>query len=129
MIKYILMYYVMKLLKKADIIVIVAFLTVAGVLFALPAFNKNGGYVSITQDGKSSVYSVNENRIIDISSNGYNLTVVIEDKEVYIKDADCPDKVCKKTGKIRAGGSIVCIPARVIVEFAESAGDGDALAG
>ncbi len=129
MVKYILMNYVMKLLKKADIIVIVAFLTVAGVLFAAPAFYRNGGYVKITQEDRSSVYSVNENRIIDVNSNSYNLTVVIENKEVYIRDADCPDKVCKKTGKIRAGGSIVCIPARVIVEFTESTGDGDALAG
>lgn len=129
MIKYILMYYVMKVLKKADIIVIVAFLTLAGVLFALPTVFRNGGYVKITQEGNSSIYSVNENRIIDVNSNGYNLTVVIEDKEVYIKDADCPDKVCEKTGKIKDGGSIVCIPARVIVEFTESAGDGDALAG
>ena len=129
MIKYIVRYCAMKMLKKADIIVIIAFLAVAGMLFITPVFSKGGRYVKITQDGQSSVYPVNENREIDIDSSGYKLTVVIENSEIYVKDAECPDKICEKTGRIKEGGSIVCIPAKVIVEFTESAGDNDALVG
>ena len=40
---------------------------------------------------------------------GENL-VVVENGEVYIREADCPDKVCVKTGKANAMKSVVCAP-------------------
>ena len=48
---------------------------------------------------------------------GHN-TVVIKDGEVCVTQADCPDKVCVKTGKVNAAGqTIVCLPHRVVVEI------------
>ncbi len=51
-------------------------------------------------------------------SNGKYIDVIIESDGVYVKEATCPDEVCKKTGKInRQGQSIVCLPNRVIIHF------------
>ncbi|MCD7843297.1 MAG: NusG domain II-containing protein [Clostridiales bacterium] len=44
--------------------------------------------------------------------------VVIEDSTVYMEEADCPDQLCVKQGKIRyAGDSLICLPNRVVVEI------------
>lgn len=45
----------------------------------------------------------------------YNL-VVIDKGRVYVKDANCPDKICKRHIPIsRQGQLIVCIPNKVII--------------
>ena len=42
--------------------------------------------------------------------------MVIENGEAYMKYADCPDGVCKSTGRIKYNGqSIICLPNRVSV--------------
>ena len=42
------------------------------------------------------------------------LTVVIKDGTAYVKDADCPDKLCEKAGPLtKAGDVAVCLPNRV----------------
>ncbi len=44
--------------------------------------------------------------------------VVIEDGTVHMEEADCPDQLCVKQGKIRyAGDSLICLPNRVVVEI------------
>lgn len=45
-------------------------------------------------------------------------TLVIEDGQVYITDATCPDKVCIHQGKInRSGEMIVCLPNLMIAKI------------
>jgi hypothetical protein len=45
-----------------------------------------------------------------------------------MKDADCPDKLCEKTGKISKNGeTIVCLPHRVVVEIQGGEGNVDSL--
>lgn len=52
-----------------------------------------------------------------------HLTVHIRGGKVWVSDADCPDKVCERTGEIgRSGQSIVCLPNGVAVRIT---GDGD----
>ena len=44
--------------------------------------------------------------------------IVVDNGQVYMTDADCPDKLCERTGRIsRTGESIVCLPHRVVVEI------------
>ena len=50
--------------------------------------------------------------------------VVINDGKVSMTEADCPDELCVKTGKIsRVGETIVCLPHRVVVEIKGSQDD------
>ena len=58
-----------------------------------------------------------------VTSNGYTLHIVLTETEVWVESSDCPTQDCVHTGHIsREGQSIVCLPARVIVEL--TGGDG-----
>lgn len=51
-------------------------------------------------------------------------TVIIEDGQVYMKEADCPDGLCVKQGSIsKVGESIICLPHKLVVRI-ESVSDG-----
>lgn len=68
-------------------------------------------------------YTVNEEYTkkfrID-SKTGYN-TVHIENGEVWIHEASCPDQICVQQGKIKSDGEIiVCIPNQLIIEVKEN---------
>lgn len=42
------------------------------------------------------------------------LTVVVRDGAAFVRDADCPDKLCEKAGRLtKAGDVAVCLPNRV----------------
>ncbi len=50
--------------------------------------------------------------------NGYTLTVTAEDGGLRVSEADCPTQDCVHTGTIsRSGQSIVCLPARIIIQL------------
>ena len=67
------------------------------------------------------------------SGNGYTLHVRLEASQgetglgLYVAEADCPTQDCVHTGTItRAGQSIVCLPARIIIRLEGGAVDKDA---
>ena len=48
----------------------------------------------------------------------YHLTVILDKTGAAVTDSDCPGRDCVHTGRItRAGQSIVCLPARIIVSL------------
>ena len=50
--------------------------------------------------------------------NGYTLTVTAEEDGLRVSEADCPTQDCVHTGTISRGGqSIVCLPARIIIQL------------
>ena len=50
--------------------------------------------------------------------NGYTLTVTAEDGGLHVSETDCPTQDCVHTGAIsRSGQSIVCLPARIIIQL------------
>ena len=66
-----------------------------------------------------------EDRVLDLSENqelwvgdektGRNL-IRVKDGAVMVAQADCPDKICVRTGPIRQAGAVItCLPHRVIV--------------
>lgn len=53
-----------------------------------------------------------------VSGNGYTLRIVLTEADVWVEASDCPTQDCVHTGHIsRSGQSIVCLPARVIVQL------------
>ena len=47
--------------------------------------------------------------------------IVLSPEGVCVKDADCPDRLCVKTGMItRAGEAIACVPNRVVVTLRQA---------
>lgn len=65
------------------------------------------------------------------TSGGYTLRVAATAEGVCVAESDCPTHDCVRTGTIsRAGQSIVCLPARVVVALEGAGGGGyDAVAG
>ena len=70
----------------------------------------------VVKENGVEVYSgsLYKDKTVALSGN----TVVIENGEVYMKDADCKNRVCVKQGIIvKTGESIVCLPNRVTAEI------------
>lgn len=77
-----------------------------------------GSYILVTQNGeKIGEYSLLENQtfVVTDENHSYN-TIVIENGQVWIDQADCPDKLCVKQGKIsKSGQSIICLPLKLTI--------------
>ncbi len=118
--------------KRGDIALIVGCLLAALVCCGLwLLLRKDGAAVIVEQEGRETArYALSEDRTVRIEGQGgYNL-LVIEGGEVYLREADCPTKLCVKTGKIRyAGQSIVCLPHRLAVRIVGGASGLDAVTG
>lgn len=113
-----------KLLKKykSDFILIGSILIIALIVLVIIVFTaKSGKTVKVIIDGKEKyAYNLNENKeeiIFTGKNNEFQNTVVIENGEVFIKSANCPDKICVSHRKIsKKGQTIVCLPHKLVVE-------------
>ena len=81
---------------------------------------KPGKYVLVTVSGQeyTKVPLVNAVSLtIDIEKDGVVTNILhVENGAAFITDAECPDKLCVKQGKIsRLNETIVCLPNEVVV--------------
>lgn len=109
----------------ADLCVILALLLLAGGLsLALRLGREAGGQAVVRVDGRvTERHSLAENGVYPL--NGGSNVLVVENGEAWLSDADCPDHLCVKMGKIRYNGqTITCLPNRltVTIEGGESNG-------
>lgn len=105
---------------KRDVLLIIGLLALAGSSYLLLVKNKGqaGNRVKITVDGTLyGTYALAEDQEIEVrSDSGYN-AVVIENGQVYMREADCPDQYCVKQGRISGRHeSLVCLPHTLVVE-------------
>ena len=117
---------------KRDIMLIATLIIVCAAVFLIINFvvKKDGITAAVKVDG-NIVYMLPLDKNASVTVEGYqggSNTVVIENGTVYMKGADCPDKLCEKTGKISKNGeTIVCLPHRVVVEIQGGEGNVDSL--
>jgi len=102
----------------ADSILVASLLFVAlSVFLIITLTRKDGAFAVVSVDGdKVAEYSL----AIDAEYplNGGTNILVIENGRAYMKDADCPDRLCVHQGKkSHSGERIVCLPNRVMVEI------------
>lgn len=112
-------------MKKKDflLILIVCVVAVLGIVaFQLASSGKDTQLV-ITVDGEIyGIYSLEEDHLIEI--NGTNVCE-IKNGTVSMTEADCPDQLCVHQREITsAGGTIVCLPNRVVLEISGNSGSG-----
>ncbi len=115
-------------MSKRYIIALAALLIAAAAGIAVWFVLRNAGRedptAEVIQNGKL-IRSVplSENTEFTVTcADGYN-TVTVKDGAVMITSADCPDKVCVKTGAISGGAvPIVCVPHRLEIRIVN--GDG-----
>ena len=125
--------------SKYDLLVVAAVLALAaclgvrfwGNLGAAPQ-QTGGNSVVISIDGEE----VERTPLCDYSGQhvytggGYTLTVESADGWVDVIRSDCPTQDCKHSGAIsRAGQSIVCLPARIVITLVGTNADYDVIVG
>lgn len=68
------------------------------------------------QEKSLGTYALEENREIPITTeDGYNL-IIIKEGYVFVKDADCKNRICIQSGKKKeTGDAITCLPHKLII--------------
>lgn len=110
----------------ALVALIIALLAVAAALwFYLPRSQSGQLTVVISVAGEETRrVPLSDFTETTVTGGGYSLRVSTRDGGVAVTDSDCPTQDCVHTGVItRAGQSIVCLPAQVVVHLEGTAPD------
>ncbi len=114
-----------KWLKKRDIILIISLLFIGIIALVIWHFiySDDGKYVTIEQRNELiGTYPLNVDKEIEIEYRGKVVNkIIIKDGYCYMEEAECPDHLCIKQGKVnKSGQTIVCLPNRVVVTVVDS---------
>lgn len=105
-------------LRKNTLILAAALLVLLllGLLVQRRLLKKPGLRAVVEVNGeRAAVLPLSEEQALVLDETGYN-RVRVSDGAVFMEEADCPDQVCVKTGRVdQPGGVIACLPHRVIV--------------
>lgn len=104
----------------AVVAAIVALLAVAVALWFYLPKTQSGELTVVISTGGEETERVKLNNFTEttVTHNGYTLRITADDSGVWVADSDCPTQDCVHTGTItRAGQSIVCLPAQVVVHL------------
>ena len=108
-----------------DLALIGAFLLIAAVLFVVMRLNQTEGAVAVVRvDGQETGrYDLHTDGRYEL--NGGSNILIIQDGKAFLEDANCPDLLCVKQGKISASGQVItCLPNRLTVTIYGAEGDG-----
>ena len=101
-------------MKKNDFVLVISVLLIAVLTFIfIPKENANLARISV--DGKLyATVSLDKSQRIEINDTN---VAVVENGEIYMESATCPDKLCVHQGRISdSSKKIVCLPNKVIIE-------------
>ena len=108
-------------MKKKETIFIASILVIAGILWL--GFRISGqrshNTIRITDGKEFGTYSLSKDQVIHI---GDTNVCEIKDGKVTMIEATCPDHYCMKQKAVdEHGGSIICLPNKVVIEGKDSA--------
>jgi hypothetical protein len=109
--------------KKNDVILIAMILIVVAIgVLLMNIFKTEGSFAVVKIDGvETNKFSLSEDIefIIETGENNEQKnTLVIKDGKAFVRDANCPDKICEGHQKISyKGETIVCLPHKVVIEI------------
>ena len=120
-------------IKKGDCILMVVIVMIFIILLVRISMNENGNLVHVTVSGKTTTYSLFENKMITFvndeihneSEDDAHISnlLVIENGVAYMEWANCKDQVCVKHKPISKNGEmIICLPNEIYVEVENSTG-------
>lgn len=105
---------------KNDIRLIAIFLLViAAAALCLLLFRTEGNTVTVLLDGEVfGEYPLDVDRTIEVRVGDAFNVVVIENGQVRVSEASCPDGICAAHRPVRYNGqSIICLPNKVVIEI------------
>ena len=59
---------------------------------------------------------IDREMLIESAYGGTNL-IVVEDGQIRVKEASCPDQICVQRGYCSGGAPVVCLPNRLVITF------------
>lgn len=68
--------------------------------------------------------SLSQDQTVTIETDRGSNTVTVKDGAIAVTQADCPDGYCMARGFCSGGTQIVCLPHRLVLQFARSGLDG-----
>lgn len=107
-------------------LVLFAVILAVGIIGSVFALRKTeSSVVEIVQDGKVlyrlDLTEYKGTETIEIEYNGSRNTVLIEDSQICMFYANCPDQTCVKMGWLKSSAfPIVCLPHHLVIQYAES---------
>lgn len=110
----------------------VLLLAAAAYFIYLAGAGGGGGFLEAAVDGEIyGTYSLDKDQSIEISTSYGKNVLVINGGSACITEADCPDRICVKQGRIsKKGQTIICLPHRLVVTVVQGEeGEVDAVAG
>lgn len=124
---------IIKAMKYKFLIIICVILTVLGAVGSILVLNSPPKTeVNIISDGKvirSLDLSAQEDVEFTVTYKGKSNVVEVRDGKIRVKEADCPDKTCVKSGWLNSSAMpIVCLPNRLVIEFTDKESEVDAVA-
>lgn len=110
--------------KIAAVLILILIIASCAGVFIYHSYVKGSHKIAvIKQDGKIidtidlTKMKTTKELTVKYNKSHYNL-IEIENGKIRIKDADCPDKICVKTGWIsEPGQSIICLPHKLIIKI------------
>lgn len=82
-----------------------------------------GQLVEVVSDGQvlyTFDLSKKESRYFTVFYGDSSNTICLEDGEIWVASAQCPDRTCVEMGKLHSESlPIVCLPNRLIIRYAE----------
>lgn len=116
----------MKLLKKADIVLIVLFFGFSLVPLAKFGQPETACFAEVRQDGQviehiqlTGHVGVTELNVpYKANAQEHHNHIRVKNETIAVDEADCPDKICVQTGAISKPGEIIaCLPHKLIIEI------------
>lgn len=110
-----------KFLTGTDILLVLFLIICAACLLFFQKRKEPGKMVIIYSDNEIiKKLPMDQSASFTISTDMGTNTVVVENNQVYVTDADCPDKRCEKQGAISdPGEAIICLPHKLIIEVSD----------
>lgn len=116
--------------KHKFLILLFAAIFLVGLAGSIWILNRpHGTWIEILQDNKV-LYQLNlaeeEDRTIEVTYEGRINKIQIQNHQIRIVEAECPDHTCINMGWLNSSMPIVCLPNHLVIQFAENPGEIDA---
>lgn len=118
---------------KIWLVLFVVILAVGVIGSVLVLQKPESNIVEIVQDGevlyRLDLSEYKETETIEIAYDGGRNTILIENGQICMSHADCPDQTCVKMGWLKSASlPIVCLPHHLVIQYAENSDTVDGVA-
>ena len=110
-----------KAFTRMDLLLIIILLAAGGCLLFFRNRQVPGTVIRIISDNELlTELPLDRDDTFIVSNDLGTNTIIIENGQAHVIDADCPDKICEQMGLIsKPGETIICLPHKLIVEVSD----------